>query len=95
MRKLVQLHPNEPQNLAGTTTITQANLTWDAVDGADSYKIYRNGTEIGTSDTNSYKDTGLTGDTTYQYQVSAVNSAGESEKSEEISLTTQPSTSGS
>ncbi|PKR85033.1 fibronectin type III domain-containing protein [Heyndrickxia camelliae] len=88
-------HPDSPQNLAGTTTITQANLTWDAVDGADSYKIYRNGIEVGTSSTNSYKDTGLTGDTTYQYQVSAVNVSGESAKSSEISLTTQPSTSGS
>ncbi|AWV82213.1 fibronectin type III domain-containing protein [Clostridium acetobutylicum] len=73
--------------------MTQSSLTWDAVAGATQYNIYKNGTKIGQSTTNSYKDTGLTGSTTYKYQVSAVNGAGESTLSTEISLTTQASAS--
>ena len=69
-------------------------MTWDAVDGATQYYIYRDSSKVGESVTNTYKDTGLTGSTTYKYTVSAVNVTGESPKSAEVDLTTQPSSGG-
>lgn len=67
-------------------------MTWDAVEGATQYNIYRDGAKVGESETNSYEDTGLTASTTYEYKVSAVNATGESALSDELPLTTQPST---
>ncbi|PEB96658.1 hypothetical protein CON04_23065 [Bacillus cereus] len=40
--------------------------------GIREYQILRNGKKVGTSVATTYKDTGLTGDTTYSYQVKAV-----------------------
>ena len=59
-------------------------LTWNAVSGATSYKVYRatsqNGTYslLGTVTTTSYTNTGAKAGVTYYYKVKAVNSAGES-----------------
>jgi chitodextrinase len=39
------------------------------------YQVFRNGVLIGTSATNSYNDTGLTGATVYQYTVKAYDAA--------------------
>lgn len=56
---------------------------------ATTYKVYREGSEVAKGLTNkSYTDNGLTPNTTYEYQVSAVNDAGESELSSSISVTT-------
>ncbi|MBK5433398.1 fibronectin type III domain-containing protein [Bacillus sp. TH25] len=44
--------------------------------GIKEYQILRNGKQVGTSATATYKDTGLTGDTTYSYQVKAVGNNG-------------------
>ncbi len=66
-------------------------LTWNAVSGATSYKVYRatsqNGTYslLGTVTTNSYTNTGAKAGTTYWYKVKAVNSAGESAYSNVVS----------
>ena len=40
------------------------------------YKIFRNGSQVGTSSTTSFSDTGLTASTTYTYAVSAYDAAG-------------------
>ncbi len=64
-------------------------MTWDTVEGATQYNIYRDGTKVGESTTNSYEDDGLTASTTYEYKVSAVNAVGESTLSDELPLTTQ------
>ena len=59
-------------------------LTWNAVSGATSYKVYRatsqNGTYslLGSVTATSYTNTGAKAGTTYYYKVKAVNSAGES-----------------
>jgi hypothetical protein len=72
--------PTVPTNLASPSkTNTTVNLTWTASTdnvGVTGYKIYRNGTQIGTSATNSYTDTGLTKNTQYSYTVSAYDAAG-------------------
>ncbi|PFN60223.1 hypothetical protein COJ75_13040 [Bacillus thuringiensis] len=44
--------------------------------GIREYQILRNGKQVGTSVAITYKDTGLTGDTTYSYQVKAVGNNG-------------------
>ena len=50
--------------------------------------MYRNGTKVGTPTGTSYTDSGLAANTTYSYQVSASNSAGEGPKSGTISVKT-------
>lgn len=72
--------PTTPANLqAASIRDKQITLSWGqssdnvAVVG---YKIYRNGTYVGTATGLSYIDSGLTADTTYQYTVKAVDAAG-------------------
>ena len=66
-------------------------LTWNAVSGATSYKVYRatsqNGTYslLGTVTATSYTNTGAKAGTTYWYKIKAVNSAGESAYSNIVS----------
>ena len=66
-------------------------LTWNAVSGATSYKVYRatsqNGTYslLGTTTATSYTNTGAKAGMTYYYKVKAVNSAGESAYSNVVS----------
>ncbi len=86
--------PSVPTGLATTGRVTTtANLTWNA--STDNvivygYRIYRNGTELGTSTTTTYSDTTLAGGTTYSYSVAAYDAAGnESAKSSSITVTGQ------
>ena len=66
-------------------------LTWNAVSGATSYKVYRatskSGTYslLGTVTATSYTNTGAKAGTTYYYKVKAVSSAGESAYSNIVS----------
>ncbi len=66
-------------------------LTWNAVSGATSYKVYRatsqNGTYslLGTVTATHYTNTGAKAGVTYYYKVKAVNSAGESAFSNTVS----------
>jgi fibronectin type 3 domain-containing protein len=86
--------PTAPTNLRAAGGNTRVSLRWSAVAGAASYNIYRStksGGEIkitttpATITTTSYTDTGLTNGTTYYYEVTAVNGAGDSGKSAEVS----------
>ncbi|MFG3487576.1 MULTISPECIES: chitinase [unclassified Streptomyces] len=84
----VQL-PAVPGGLAaGSPTSTSVPLTWSAVSGATSYNVYRGTTKVQTVSGTSATVTGLTASTAYTFQVSAVNSAGESAKSAAVSATT-------
>ena len=66
-------------------------LTWNAVSGATSYKVYRATSQkgtyslLGTVTATSYTNTGAKAGTTYYYKVKAVNSAGESAYSNVVS----------
>ncbi|MFF6790243.1 chitinase [Streptomyces filamentosus] len=81
--------PATPTGLAaGSPTSTTVPLSWPAVAGATSYKVYRGATAVGTVTGTSYTATGLTPSTAYSFQVSAVNSAGESAKSAAVTATT-------
>ena len=61
---------------------TSISLKWTKAADVEEYHIYRASSaggeyvEIGTSDTNTYKDTGLAFNKSYYYKVSASNSAG-------------------
>jgi chitodextrinase len=57
--------------------------------GVSGYRVFRNGTQIATSATNSYTATGLTASTTYSFTVSAYDAAGNvSTQSTAVSVTT-------
>gem|GEM_PF-3385055 len=79
-----------PTNLTATViSHNRIDLSWSAVSGAASYKVYRGGILIASPATNSYSDTGLSPKTTHSYTVSAVNIyGGESAQSSSISATT-------
>ena len=67
--------PSAPTNLH-TTAVTAKSvaLSWDASTddfGVVGYRIYRNGTQVGTSTGTTYTDSGLTQNTTYTYEVDA------------------------
>jgi poly(hydroxyalkanoate) depolymerase family esterase len=61
--------------VTGTTDTTVA-LRWDAVPGAVSYEVRRDGTKAGGGTSASYTDTGLATGTAYRYTVAAVDAAG-------------------
>ena len=73
---------------------TSVRVIWTApTDGtaATGYKIYRNGSQVGTTATTSYMDTGLAAYTTYSYTVSAYDAGGSnSAQSSPLVLATTP-----
>ncbi|WP_281888242.1 cellulase family glycosylhydrolase [Paenibacillus sp. YYML68] len=87
--------PAAPTGVSAAAGNGQATLTWQASIGATSYQVKRAVTSggpyttIGTVTGTSFTNTGLTNGTTYYYVVSAVNSAGVSANSSEVSV--QPS----
>ncbi|MGP8298935.1 chitinase [Streptomyces inhibens] len=88
--------PAAPGGLtAGSVTSSSVALSWNPVSGATGYTVYRDGTKDRTVSGTSATPTGLTPSTTYRFQVSATNAAGESARSAEITATTSPSGGGS
>jgi len=90
--KTVTPKPSAPVVKIGNSAASgKPMLTWNAVSGATSYKVYRatsqNGTYslLGTVTATSYTNTGAKAGTTYYYKVKAVNSAGESAFSNVVS----------
>ncbi|MEU9089376.1 PHB depolymerase family esterase [Streptomyces sp. NPDC048428] len=58
------------------TTVNTASLSWNAVAGAASYAVHRNGTKIASPTATTYTDTGLTAGTAYRYTVTALDGSG-------------------
>jgi hypothetical protein len=92
----IAIHPNAPkppENLRATTGYREVLLSWNAVSDADSYRIYRSNRSgsgyaiIGFTTTISFTNTGLTGNRTYYYTVTAVKGGLESAMSSEASAT--------
>ena len=85
--------PATPTGLAATAGNAQVILTWTGSSGATSYNLKRsttNGsgyTTVSSPTAPAYTDTGLTNGTAYYYVVSAVNSAGESGNSSQVTAT--------
>src|SRR5256712_6336722 len=95
--------PSAPQNLQATGGNARVSLSWQAPssNGGSAityYKIYRSnssGTEVYLTtrgNVTSYTDLAVTNGNTYFYKVSALNSIGESPKSNEASATTPVTT---
>lgn len=81
--------PAAPTGLrAGTATASAVPLSWTASAGATGYRVYRGGTKVLDTTGTSATVTGLAASSAYSFQVSAVNSAGESAKSAAVSVTT-------
>jgi len=88
--------PSTPTNLSTTVfSGTIINLSWTASTdntAVTGYKVFRNGTQVGTTATNSFSDTGLSAATTYTYTVSAFDAEGNtSSLSTSVSVITQSS----
>lgn len=67
----------------GFTAVTVAHnhvyLVWDQVHGAKKYKVLRNGVELGTSESTYWDDKTVASDTTYTYELLAMNDEANSE----------------
>lgn len=71
--------PSMPGDLGGTPGVTTAALTWSASTdnvAVQSYRIYRGGIHIASVPGLAYLDTGLAPDTSYNYEVIAVDTSG-------------------
>jgi fibronectin type 3 domain-containing protein len=91
--------PPQPLGLNDQSNANNSiTLTWDPTPGATSYHLYRGtsaggegATPIATTTGTTYTDTNLSSTTVYFYEVTAVNSAGESPRSaEDVSKTPPP-----
>ncbi|MBQ0965870.1 MULTISPECIES: chitinase [Streptomyces] len=81
-------------NVSGTTP-NSASLTWNTVSGATGYNVYRDGTKVTAVTGTSATVTGLAASTSYSFQVTATNAAGESVKSAAVTArTTAPDDGG-
>lgn len=90
--------PSAPQNLKATAGNAQVSLSWSAPSSnggsaITSYAVYRGATSGGETlltilgNVLAYTDTPVTNGLTYYYQVTAINSVGESSRSNEASAT--------
>lgn len=72
--------PSSPSGLAASgTTTNSTNLNWNASTdnvGVTGYQIFRNGSQVGTTASTNYTDSGLSGATGYGYTVKATDAAG-------------------
>jgi chitodextrinase len=87
--------PTVPTGLtASVISSTQIDLSWTASTdnvGVAEYRIYRDGTYVGSTAGTSYQSTGLKPSTKYSYRVAARDAAGKtSAKSVAVTKTTQP-----
>ena len=77
-----QLKCATPKLTKATNTANGVKVTWDAVEGADSYRVYRRAggvltwSYIGTTTTNTFTDAKATNNKYWIYTVIAVNEAG-------------------
>ncbi|MET9851071.1 chitinase [Streptomyces ossamyceticus] len=81
--------PSAPTGLAVSgVTSSSVSLAWNAVSGATGYHVYRSGTKVQAVSGTSATVTGLAVSTSYTFQVTAVNAAGESQRSAAVTGTT-------
>lgn len=84
--------PSIPGAPSGTAVSGQSSseltLSWNAVSGATGYYVYQDGVRVRTVSSASTQITGLAPSTSYSFQVSAYNAAGEGPKSAAVTGTT-------
>ncbi|WP_435853993.1 chitinase [Streptomyces sparsogenes] len=87
--------PTAPTGLrTGAATSSSVALSWTAVSGATGYNVYRDGTKVQAVSGTSATVTGLAASTSYQFQVTATNAAGESPRSAAVTGTTSAGSGG-
>ncbi|MGW5851871.1 chitinase [Streptomyces sp. NPDC055254] len=90
--------PGIPGAPAGTAVSGQSStaltLSWNAVGGATGYHVYQDGVRVQSVTPASAQITGLTAATSYSFQVSAYNAAGEGPRSAAVTGTTTGGGSG-
>ena len=79
------LTPAAPTNLTAASPTKVPALSWDAVSGATSYKVYRDGAAIATVTTTSYTDSAAA-EGTHSYYVTAANDSFVSSASNTINV---------
>ena len=86
--------PSAPGSLSATaTSSTSAALSWSAATddvGVLGYRIFRNGSEVGTSSSTGFNDTGLSPSTVYSYSVIAFDAAGNNSSTSPSAVVTTP-----
>ena len=84
--------PTAPGDLSATNvTDTTVSLSWTAASDnvtVTDYRIYRDGILLLSSAAQTFADTGLQAETTYQYSVTALDASGNESLSSEITVTT-------
>ncbi|MFJ2342629.1 chitinase [Streptomyces antimycoticus] len=81
--------PGVPSGLrTGGATSSSIDLSWSPVTGATGYNVYRDGARVQSVGGASATVTGLAASTSYQFQVTATNAAGESPRSSAVTGTT-------
>lgn len=84
--------PTVPGAPGGTAVSGQSasglTLSWNAVGGATGYYVYQDGVRVRTETGTSAQITGLAASTSYSFQVSAYNAAGEGPKAAAVTGTT-------
>ncbi|MER5869402.1 glycoside hydrolase family 18 protein [Streptomyces sp. NPDC002044] len=84
--------PGIPGSPAGTAVSGQSasglTLSWNAVSGAAGYHVYQDGVRVQSVASASAQITGLAASTSYSFQVSAHNAAGEGPRSAAVTGTT-------
>ena len=81
--------PNSPVNVAArAVSSSQINVSWDPSVGATSYNLRINGANVITGVTSLYQAKNLTANTTYTFEVQAVNASGASGWSSPVSTST-------
>lgn len=88
--------PTPPTNVSAVAVSAfQVNLSWTASTDntlVSGYKVYRDGSQIATTNSNTYSDTSLSPTTSYTYTIAAYDNAGNtSAQSTPAIATTQPS----
>ena len=68
---------DSPTGVSATVQADGVAVTWQAVDGATGYEVFREGESVGTTDTTTFVDTEAPGGTDLQYTVVATNDDGD------------------
>ncbi|WP_341887224.1 dockerin [Variovorax sp. YR752] len=85
--------PAAPAGVTATDGVAQVSVSWSAVSGATTYKVYRSttqgvrGTMVGSGSATSFADIAALDGTTYHYVVTASNTVGEGAASAAVSVT--------
>ncbi|MEV6178648.1 glycosyl hydrolase family 18 protein [Streptomyces sp. NPDC052015] len=81
--------PSAPSGLAVSgTTSSSVSLAWNPVSSATGYSVYRDGAKVTAVTGTTATVTGLAASTSYTFQVTATNAAGESVKSAAVTART-------